>query len=155
MTCLFLWCLLALLNGYQFVNQHLWVTHHAFSHIYAPCTHLWLLLVFFFLLLSSLLSAEFTGPQTVSPKRVQGGCTLLHPSATWSFMLSCVWLFVTPWTVVQQAPLSMDYPGKNIGMDCHFLLQGIFQNWSSNLHLLWLLNWQADSLPLKAWSESA
>ena len=35
--------------------------------------------------------------------------------------------FVTPWTVVHQAPLCpWDSPGKNIGVDCHFLLQGIF-----------------------------
>ena len=43
-------------------------------------------------------------------------------------MLCCVWslghvqLFVTPWTVTCQAPL-WDFPGKNTGMGCHFLLQ--------------------------------
>ena len=42
------------------------------------------------------------------------------------YSLSCVWLFATPWTVVYQAPRSMDSPGKNTGMDCHFLLWGIF-----------------------------
>ena len=35
-------------------------------------------------------------------------------------------LFGTPWTVVYQAPLSMDFPGKNTGVGCHFLLQEIF-----------------------------
>ena len=30
----------------------------------------------------------------------------------------------TPWTIACQAPLSMDFPGKNTGMCCHFLLQG-------------------------------
>ena len=39
---------------------------------------------------------------------------------------SCVQLFVTPWTVAHQTPLSMDFPGKNTGVGCHFLLQGIF-----------------------------
>ena len=39
--------------------------------------------------------------------------------------LSRVWLFVTPWTVAHQAPLSMDSPGKNTGVGCHALLQGI------------------------------
>ena len=29
----------------------------------------------------------------------------------------------TPWTVACQAPLSMDSPGKNTGVGCHFLLQ--------------------------------
>ena len=36
-------------------------------------------------------------------------------------------------------------PGKNTGVDCHFLLQGIVPTQGSNLHLL---HWQADSLPL-------
>ena len=34
--------------------------------------------------------------------------------------------FVTPWIVAHQAPLSMGFPGKNAGVGCHFLLQGIF-----------------------------
>ena len=37
-------------------------------------------------------------------------------------------------------------PGKNTGVDCHFLLQGIFTTQGLNLHLLCLLHWQADSL---------
>ena len=37
-----------------------------------------------------------------------------------------VWLFATPWTVAPQAPLSMGFSGKNTGVGCHFLLQGIF-----------------------------
>ena len=35
--------------------------------------------------------------------------------------LSHVSLFVTPWTV---ALCPWDSPGKNIGVDCHFLLWG-------------------------------
>ena len=38
-----------------------------------------------------------------------------------------------------------DFPGKNTGLGCHFLLQGIFLNQRLNLHL-W--HWQVDSLPL-------
>ena len=44
-------------------------------------------------------------------------------------MLSCfshAWLFATLWTVACQAPLSMESPGKNTGVGCHALLQGIF-----------------------------
>ena len=52
----------------------------------------------------------------------------------------------TPWTVAHQAPLSIDSPGKNIGVGCHLLLQGIFLTWGLNSCLL--LGWQADSLPL-------
>ena len=41
-----------------------------------------------------------------------------------------------------------DFPDKNTGMGCHFLLQGIFPIQGSNLCFLSLLRWQADSLPL-------
>ena len=34
----------------------------------------------------------------------------------------------TPWIVAHQAPLSMGFSGKNTGIDCHALLQGIFPN---------------------------
>ena len=37
---------------------------------------------------------------------------------------SRVQLFATSWTVTHQAPLSMDFPGMNTGVCCHFLLQG-------------------------------
>ena len=35
--------------------------------------------------------------------------------------------FETPLPVACQAPLSMEFPNKNIGVGCDFLLQGIFQ----------------------------
>ena len=41
-----------------------------------------------------------------------------------------------------------DSPGKNTGVGCHFLLQGIFPTQGSNLCLVHLLHWQEDSLPL-------
>ena len=41
-----------------------------------------------------------------------------------------------------------DSPGKNTGVGCHALLQGIFLTQGSNLHLLHLLHWQAGSLAL-------
>ena len=41
-----------------------------------------------------------------------------------------------------------DSSGKNIGVGCHALLQGIFPTQGSNLSLLCLLHWQAGSLPL-------
>ena len=50
--------------------------------------------------------------------------------------------FVTPWTIARQAPLSWDSPGKNTGVGCHGLLQGIFPTQGWNLHLLGLLQWQ-------------
>ena len=41
-----------------------------------------------------------------------------------------------------------NFPGKNTGTDCHFFLQGIFPTQGSNPHLLCLLCWLVDSLPL-------
>ena len=47
--------------------------------------------------------------------------------------------FLCPW----------NFPGKNTGASCHFLLQGIFLTQGLNLHLRHFLYWQADSLPIK------
>ena len=47
-------------------------------------------------------------------------------------LLSRVRLFVTPWTVAYQAPLSMGFSRQQCGEDCHFLLQGIFLSQESN-----------------------
>ena len=41
-----------------------------------------------------------------------------------------------------------DSLGKNTGMGSHSFFQGIFQAQGSNPHLLCLLHWQEDSLPL-------
>ena len=40
-----------------------------------------------------------------------------------------------------------DFPGKNTGVGCHFLLQRIFSTQDSNPCLLRLLHWQVGSLP--------
>ena len=58
--------------------------------------------------------------------------TLLRPHGLYPARLLCPW----------------DFPGKNTGVGCHFLLQGIFPTQGLNPHLLCLLHWQADSLPL-------
>ena len=63
-----------------------------------------------------------------------GGCLC-------SQSLSHVSLSATPWTVAHQAPLSMGFPGKNTGVHCHFLLQGIFLTHGFNPNLL---HWQVD-----------
>ena len=57
-------------------------------------------------------------------------------------MLSPVQLSVTPWTVATRPHGPWDLPGKNTGLGCHFLLQGIFPTQGSNLGLLhcrWIL----------------
>ena len=63
-------------------------------------------------------------------------------------MFGWVWLFATPWTIARQASLPWDFPGKNTGVGCHFLLEGIFPTLGLNPRLLCLLHWQVDSLPL-------
>ena len=60
-------------------------------------------------------------------------------------MLRCARLFVTPSTAVQQAHLSLGFPGKNTGVGWHFLPQGLFLAWEPN-PLLHVLHWQVDSL---------
>ena len=58
------------------------------------------------------------------------------------YSLSCVQPFVIPYTVACQAPLSWNPPGKNTGVGCHDLLQGIFLTQRLNLGLLyyrWIL----------------
>ena len=56
---------------------------------------------------------------------------------------------VTPGTVAHQLLYPWDFPGKNIGVDCHFLPQRIFPIQGSNQHLeLTAPALQADSLPL-------
>ena len=51
------------------------------------------------------------------------------------WLLSCVWLFVTPWTVAHQAPLSMEFSRQEYWSGLPFLLQGIFPTLGSNLGL--------------------
>ena len=53
-----------------------------------------------------------------------------------------------PWTVATRLLCPWDTPGKNTGVGCHFLLQGIFPPQGSNPSLLCLRHWQAGSLPL-------
>ena len=47
-------------------------------------------------------------------------------------LLSHVQLFATLWTVARLAPTSLRFSGKNTGVGCHFLLQGIFPTQGSN-----------------------
>ena len=63
-------------------------------------------------------------------------------------MVCRIQLFGTPWTVDHQLSLLWNFPGKNTGVGCHFLLQEIFLIQGLNLYLLHLLHGQVDSLPL-------
>ena len=67
-------------------------------------------------------------------------CVLIHFSCVpllWPYVLNPTRL-LCPW----------DFPGKNTGVGCHLLLQGIFPTQQASLHLFCLLHCQAGSLPL-------
>ena len=51
---------------------------------------------------------------------------------------------VTPWTLLARLLHPWDFPGRNTGVGCHFLLQRIFPTQGSSLGLLY---WQAGFLP--------
>ena len=63
-------------------------------------------------------------------------------------LLSGIQLFAILWTVAARLSCPWNFPGKNTGVGCYLLLQGIFLTQGSNSHLL---NWQADSLLLSYW----
>ena len=97
------------------------------------------------------MGSQRLGHDWVTEQQQQPIYTVLYSGFTIFPCCCCfshVWLFVTPWTVACQVPLSMGSPGKNIGVGCHALLQGIFLIQLLNPHLLCLLHWQVDSLPL-------
>ena len=84
-----------------------------------------------------------------------------HPNLGWLHLKILVWII---FTCVRHSIVSnslwphglqptrllcpWDYPGKNTGVGSHLILRGMFLIQGSNPELLWLLHWQADSLPL-------
>ena len=63
-------------------------------------------------------------------------------------VLSCIQLVVIPWTVAHLAPLSIGFPRGEYWSGLPFPTLGIFPTHGLNPHLLRLLHWQTDSLPL-------
>ena len=55
---------------------------------------------------------------------------------------------MTPWAVASQAPPSMRFPRQEYWSGLPFLLPGDLPDPGIDPHLLHLLHWQADSLPL-------
>ena len=60
--------------------------------------------------------------------------------------LSHVQLFATPWTVAHQAPLLMEFSRQEYWSALQFPPPGDLPNPGAESALLWLLDWQADSL---------
>ena len=65
-----------------------------------------------------------------------------------SYMLSCVQLFETSWTVAYQAPLSTGFPRQEYWSRMPFPTPGVLFDPGLNPRVLCLLHWQVDSLPL-------
>ena len=102
-------------------------------------------------LLQGIFPTQGLNPGVLHCRQILYHCNQMEPHSTWPFgakdlsgssssssslcVLGCVRLFATPWTVSCQAPLSMGFSRKNIGVGCHFLLQGIFriQEWNPGL----------------------
>ena len=76
-----------------------------------------------------------------APRKTHQGLLLLLLLSRFS----CVQLFATPWTLL----CPWYFPGKNTGVGCRFLLQGIFPTQGLDPYLLLLLHWQVDSSPLR------
>ena len=70
--------------------------------------------------------------------------------------LTCVKLLATPWSIAHQAPLSMKFPGKNTGVGCHFLLQGLFLTQGVSCLgrqiLYYWTTWEAPNTIITSWS---
>ena len=98
---------------------------------------------FLFMIFKCNISWEFSSSPVVRTPRFRcwgpgfyvSKCSVVSDSL-WS--MDCIGHQAPPW----------NFPGKNTGLGCHFLFQGIFPTPGLNLRLLCLLHWQADSLPL-------
>ena len=71
-------------------------------------------------------------------------CVCVRTCSVTSNSLQPHGLFLYPW----------NFPGKNTGVDCHALLQGIFRTQGSKPHLLCLQDWQMVYLPLALLSKN-
>ena len=113
---------------------------------------------FLFLLspLPALLPPHPHKPKVPSPASLkkESPPRLAHREHRWSRMCTCAQSLVmleSSWPRgLQPARLlcPWEFPGRNTGVGCHFLLQGIFLTQASNPRLLHHLHWQVDSLPL-------
>ena len=79
---------------------------------------------------------------------------VISPPNSSCLCMSCCFSWVRLCDPMDRSPPSLlctwDSPGKNSGVGCHALFQGIFLAQGSNLCHSSLLHWQAGSLPLSA-----
>ena len=68
-------------------------------------------------------------------KKIPGGREYTSSFFCMPSCFSCVQLLATPWTVAARLLCPWDSPGKNTGVGCHALLQGVFPTQELNLGL--------------------
>ena len=88
---------------------------------------------------------------TIVPSTFKGCMKVIHTKRSCGCVLSrfsCVQLCVTPWAIACQAPLSMGLSRQKYWSRLPFPFPGNLPNPGSKPHLLCLLHWQVDSLPL-------
>ena len=76
--------------------------------------------------------------------QVRSCCKVIGGHIFWWFRYPVVRFFATPRTVPARFLCPWNFPGKNTGVGCHFLLQEFFLTQRLNPGLL---HWQMDSLP--------
>ena len=86
------------------------------------------------------------GPRHLPVPHQEGDIYIYDFMCVCAHLLSCVWLFGTPWTSRLLCPWG--FPGKNTGVGSHFLLQRILPTQEWNPGLLCLLSRQVNALPL-------
>ena len=106
-----------------------WAPYSVCNFIFKTLKNSLPMCISFFFFLTSWLAIRFTLHHA---KSLQSSSTLFDPT-------DCI---------ARQAPLPMDFPGKNTGVGCHALPQGIFMAQGLNLCIFHLLYWQAGSLLL-------
>ena len=89
-------------------------------------------------------------PWTEKPGGLQSMRPQSWPWLSTESMCMCVgqsvWIFMTPWTIACQAPLSMRFSRQGYWSELPFPTPGIFLTQGLNQQLLHLLCWQAGSL---------
>ena len=73
---------------------------------------------------------------------------IIIPHILCAQLLSCVWLFKTPWTVAHQDPMPVEFPRQEYCRGLPFPSPGNLPNPRIKSGLLHLLHCQVNSLPL-------
>ena len=77
-----------------------------------------------------------------------GNPNIYHVCYVHTWLLQSCLILCDPMDCSHQAPLSMGFSRQEYWSGCYALLQKIFLTQGSNLHLSYLLHWQAGSLQL-------